>query len=146
MGMDAVCLHTEITFVTNGQAVAGENPRVAAFTYLPSEGFCRFSLFCYPNQRQSREHIHSSHSAGITMTASVCVANTKCTATVTSVKRIRRRETNPDVLLYAMTRSIHRRMIPHRQLKLELGCTEFYEPAFEDCRLVYNRLPSPRKM
>jgi hypothetical protein len=26
------------------------------------------------------------------------------------------------------------------------GVREFYERAFEDCRLVYNRLPSPRKM
>ena len=23
---------------------------------------------------------------------------------------------------------------------------EFYEEAYQDCRLVYNRLPSPRKM
>jgi hypothetical protein len=23
---------------------------------------------------------------------------------------------------------------------------EFYEQAYQDCRLVYNRLPSPRKM
>jgi hypothetical protein len=23
---------------------------------------------------------------------------------------------------------------------------DFYERAFEDCRLIYNRLPSPRKM
>jgi hypothetical protein len=26
------------------------------------------------------------------------------------------------------------------------GVREFYERAFEDCRLIYNRLPSPRKM
>jgi hypothetical protein len=26
------------------------------------------------------------------------------------------------------------------------GVRKFYERAFEDCRLVYNRLPSPRKM
>src|SRR3982074_2301881 len=26
------------------------------------------------------------------------------------------------------------------------GVREFYERAFEDCRLVYNRLPSPRKI
>jgi hypothetical protein len=26
------------------------------------------------------------------------------------------------------------------------GMREFYERSFEDCRLIYNRLPSPRKM
>jgi hypothetical protein len=26
------------------------------------------------------------------------------------------------------------------------GVRDFYERAFEDCRLIYNRLPSPRKM
>ena len=26
------------------------------------------------------------------------------------------------------------------------GVRQFYERAFEDCRLVYNRLPSPRKI
>jgi hypothetical protein len=26
------------------------------------------------------------------------------------------------------------------------GVREFYERAFEDCRLIYNRLPTPRKM
>jgi hypothetical protein len=26
------------------------------------------------------------------------------------------------------------------------GVRQFYERAFEDCRLVYSRLPSPRKM
>jgi hypothetical protein len=26
------------------------------------------------------------------------------------------------------------------------GVREFYERAFEDCRLIYNRLPSPRKI
>ena len=26
------------------------------------------------------------------------------------------------------------------------GVRQFYERAFEDCRLIYNRLPSPRKI
>jgi hypothetical protein len=26
------------------------------------------------------------------------------------------------------------------------GVRNFYERAFEDCRLIYNRLPSPRKI
>ena len=30
-------------------------------------------------------------------------------------------------------------------LSLE-GVRQFYQRAFEDCRLVYNRLPSPRKI
>jgi hypothetical protein len=27
-----------------------------------------------------------------------------------------------------------------------IGVRDFYERAFEDCRLIYNRLPSPRKI
>jgi len=27
-----------------------------------------------------------------------------------------------------------------------IGVRDYYERAFEDCRLIYNRLPSPRKI
>lgn len=39
------------------------------------------------------------------------------------------------------------KQLRHKLAHLSLsGVREFYERAFEDCRLVYNRLPSPRKM
>ncbi len=146
MGKGAVCLHTEITFsqvVRQLRKKAPESPRSTEFTYLPSGNLRRFSpVFATLTRSRAENTYISSHSAGITLTPygtpAWRIQNAR--ATLTAVKRITRRETNPDVLLYAIPLSIHRRMIPHRQLKSGYGVREFYERAFEDCRLVYNRL------
>jgi len=39
------------------------------------------------------------------------------------------------------------KQLPHNLAHLSpVGVREFYERAFKDCRLIYNRLPSPRKI
>jgi hypothetical protein len=39
------------------------------------------------------------------------------------------------------------KQLRHNLAHLSLdGVRQFYERAFEDCRLVYNRLPSPRRI
>jgi hypothetical protein len=48
----------------------------------------------------------------------------------------------PDVLNEA-----ERKQLRHNVAHLSLdGVRHFYERAFEDCRLVYDRLPSPRRI
>ena len=49
---------------------------------------------------------------------------------------------NPDVLTEEELKQL-RHNLAHLS---PIGVREFYERAFEDCRLIYNRLPTPRKM
>ena len=49
---------------------------------------------------------------------------------------------NPDVLTEEELQQL-RHNLAHLSPN---GVREFYERAFEDCRLIYNRLPTPRKM
>jgi hypothetical protein len=49
---------------------------------------------------------------------------------------------NPDVLTEEELKQL-RHNLAHLSPN---GVREFYERAFEDCRLIYNRLPTPRKM